>query len=185
MKFVCAALAITLSISALATGSGEEPTGISKPASEAQAPVPPSAPVRPSLDAARRQAELLHAAMHATLQVVHHRYYRQGEGLPLPAAVLKDVFAELEKDQSVKLRWLAVEGQAMNTDHEPQDQFEQDAVKALKSGTRTYERAERGLYRRAGSITLTNHCLKCHVPNRKSLEDRTAGLIIAIPISEK
>jgi hypothetical protein len=116
---------------------------------------------------------------------VHHRYYREDEGLPLPAAILKDVFAELEKDQHVKLRWLAVEGQAMNSDHKPHDPFENEAVKALKSGKREYERAENGVYRRAGSIKLTNACLKCHVPNRKSLEDRMAGLIITIPIKEK
>ena len=35
---------------------------------------------------------------------------------------------------------------------------------------------------RAAPITLTNHCLKCHVPDRKSTEDRTAGLIISMPV---
>lgn len=120
--------------------------------------------------------------MHSTLQVVHHEYYRNDQGLPLPAAVLKDIFAELEQEQHVKLRWLAVEGQAMNTDHNPQNRFEEEAVEALKSGKRAYEFAENGVYRRAGSITLTNHCLKCHVPNRQNLKDRTAGLIISIPI---
>jgi hypothetical protein len=134
------------------------------------------------LDEARRQAEVLHTALHAALQVVHHRYYREDEGLPIPAATLKDVFAELEEEHRLKLRWLAVEGQAMNTDHKPRDAFEREAVEALKSGSRQFERAENGVYRRAGSITLGNHCLKCHVPNRKSTEDRTAGLIIAIPI---
>ncbi|MEJ7595180.1 MAG: hypothetical protein WKF77_26955, partial [Planctomycetaceae bacterium] len=39
---------------------------------------------------ARRQAEILHTSIHATLQVVHDRYYREDEGLPIPAAVLGD-----------------------------------------------------------------------------------------------
>lgn len=73
----------------------------------------------------------------------------------------------------------------MNSDHKPRNLFEIDAVNALKSGKREYERVENGVYRRAGSITLTNHCLKCHVPDRKTTENRTAGLIVAIPIIEK
>lgn len=137
---------------------------------------------RSSLAEARRQAEVLHTAMHAALQSVHHRYYREDAGLPIPAAVLAEVFAEVEQEQQVKLRWLAVDGQAMNADHKPRDPFETEAVKALKGGRRVHETVDAGVYRRAGAITLTNHCLKCHVPDRKSTDDRTAGLIIAIPI---
>ena len=120
--------------------------------------------------------------MHATLQVVHHRFYREDEGMPLPAAALKEIFAEVEEEQQIKLRWLAVEGQAMNADHKPRDAFERAAFETLKSGKRAYERTENGLYRRAGAITLTNHCLKCHVPDRKTTENRFAGLIISIPV---
>lgn len=182
MKYSCAALAILFSIAMISTGVSEEPVGASTKGvkeTEGGAAVPLAAP---SLKEARRQAEILHTALHSTLQAVHHSYYRNDQGLLLPAAVLKDVFADLESEQRVKLRWLAVEGKAMNSDHEPQDQFEKDAVQALKSGKREFERIEGGIYRRVGSITLTNHCLKCHLPNRKSLEDRTAGLIIAIPL---
>lgn len=131
---------------------------------------------------ARRQAELLHTTMHATLQVIHSRYYREDEGLPIPAAVMGDVFEELEAAQNIKLRWLAVDGLAMNTDHQPQDSFETEAVKSLKSGNEFHEHSEEGLYRRAAPITLSSHCLKCHMPDRKSTENRTAGLVIAIPI---
>lgn len=138
-----------------------------------------------SLEAARRQAEVLHDAMHASLQVVHHRYYTEDEGLPIPATIMKEVFAEVEKEQQVKLRWLVVEGQAMNADHKPQTTFEHEAVKALMSGKKSHDEAKDGVYRRAGSIALTNHCLKCHVPDRKNTNTRTAGLIITIPIAEK
>jgi hypothetical protein len=137
---------------------------------------------RPTLEQARRQAEVLHTTLHATLQAVHHRYYREDEGLPIPAAMLKEVFTDLEKEQQVKLRWLAVEGQAMNTDHKPKDDFETQAVQALKAGKGVYEATDSGIYRRAGAITLGSHCLKCHVPDRKSTQDRTAGLIIALPV---
>ena len=142
-----------------------------------------SAPVAvPTLEQARRQAEILHTTMHATLQIVHHQYYQEDEGLRLPAATLKDVFAEVEQEQGIKFRWLAVEGQVMNTDHSARDEFERQAVKALQKDEPAYELVENGTYRRAGPITLSNHCLKCHVPDRKSTEDRTAGLIISMPV---
>ena len=137
---------------------------------------------RPTVEQARRQAELLHTSIHATLQVVHQRYYREDEGIPIPAGVLKDVFADLKKEHQVSLRWLAVDGQAMNTDHVAKDEFEKEAVKALQADKGAFERSEGGFYRRASAITLGSHCLKCHVPDRKSTEERTAGLIISMPV---
>lgn len=133
---------------------------------------------------ARRQAEILHTSIHATLQVVHDRYYREDEGLPIPAAIMGNVFREVESEQNVRLRWLAVEGLAMNTDHLPQDTFENDAVRFLKSGEKFHEITEQGVYRRAAPITLSSHCLKCHMPDRKSTADRKAGLIISIPVED-
>ncbi len=133
---------------------------------------------------ARQLAAILHETIHSTLRVTHDRYYVEDEGLPIPASVLKEVFADIKETQNITLRWLAVEAQAMNTDHKPQDDFELQAVKALKSGTKLYEEAKPGVYRRVGSITLTNHCLKCHVPDRKSVRNHTAGLIISVPIGQ-
>ncbi len=137
---------------------------------------------RPTVDEARQQARILHSAMHATLKRVHDDYYKEDKSLPIPAASLKEVFAEVEKEQQLQLRWLAVEGDAMNVDHQAKTPFENEAVKALSSGKKEFEQVENGIYQHAGAIKLTNVCLKCHVPNRKSLEDRTAGLIIKIPV---
>ena len=131
---------------------------------------------------ARRQAEILHDTLHSTLQVVHHRYYREDEGLLLPAAALREIFADVEKRQKIELHWLAVEGEVMNTDHRARDEFEQAAVAALKADRPFHEEVTEKAYRRAGPITLKNECLKCHVPDRKSTEDRTAGLVITIPL---
>ena len=102
--------------------------------------------------------------------------------MPLPAATLNDVFAELEREEGIKLRWLAVDGQAMNIAHEPKSTFEFQAAEALKSGKGEFELIDNGVYRRVGTIQLSNVCLKCHVPDRMSLENRTAGLIIGIPV---
>ena len=176
MKFVLA-LAVLFAIASFSMAWTDEPLPL-----EVQ-----SAPVKtlPTANEAWRQAEILHDTLHSTLQHVHHRFYREDEGLLLPAAVMKEVFADVERQQGIQLRWLAVEGQAMNTDHKPQNEFERAAFKALAAGKPAYEETTEGIYRRAGPITLSNQCLKCHVPDRKSTEDRTAGLIIAIPVLAK
>ena len=85
----------------------------------------------------------------------------------------------------VELRWLAVEGKTMNVDHAPRDAFERKAAAALRAGAEEYEAVEEGRYRRAGAIVLHNACLKCHVPDRKTLEDRAAGLVIVMPFGRK
>jgi hypothetical protein len=177
---VLAGLAATLP---LLTGHGAAGDSPPQPDSNAAEVMP--VPRKVTVAEARRQAEQLHAAMHATLQLVHQRYYREDAGLPIPAAVVEEIFTSIEPDQPARLRWLVVEGQAMNTDHIAATPFEQEAVTALKGGADAFERVEGGIYRRAGPITLTNHCLKCHVPDRKSTEDRTAGLIVAIPVLER
>jgi hypothetical protein len=148
-------------------------------------PVAEPAAALPTVDEARQQAQLLHETMHATLQVVHHEYYREDEGLTIPAATLKKVFAELGSSRKVGLRWLVVDAQAMNVDHVAQDDFERAAVQALAAGKESHEQAAEGVYRHAGPITLTSDCLKCHLPNRNSTKPRTAGLIITIPVAAK
>jgi hypothetical protein len=135
-----------------------------------------------SVEEARHRARLLHEAVHATLQIVHHEYYREDEGLLLPASTLKKVFREMANRQKVELRWIAVNAQAMNADHTAETDFEKGAVKALTAGADEFEQMEQGVYRRAGPITLGSDCLKCHVPSRTSTHDRTAGLIIAMPV---
>jgi hypothetical protein len=136
----------------------------------------------PPISELRTRAELLHETLHATLQTVHHRYYREDEGLLIPAAALKVVFEELETKRNVKLRWLAVDAAAMNRDHEAKDDFEREAVKALKRGEPAYESVRDGIYRRAAAVRLSNECLKCHVPNRTSTADRMAGLVVEFPL---
>jgi hypothetical protein len=137
-----------------------------------------------SADEARSRARLLHETVHATLHYVHHEYYREDEGLAIPAETLRRVFREVAERQKVELRWLAVDGQAMNTDHKPRDEFERQAAAAIAAGKGEFEQTAEGKYRRAAAITLTSECLKCHLPNRKSNMNRSAGLIVTIPLSQ-
>lgn len=178
-RWHAALCSLVLALAGPAVAPADEPA----PA-EGQGEAPAAAPPAPlDVAEARRRAELLHAAVHSTLHSVHHRYYREDEGLAIPARTLvRDLFADLQRDQGVLLRWLVVDGQAMNDDHKPRTPFEKQAAKALHEGRSVWEEQVDGVYRRAAPIKLTNACLKCHVPDRKDTAPRTAGLIIAMPI---
>jgi hypothetical protein len=172
--------------SLLATiGADATPPGNSSEVSNSKLAAETKAAPLPSVAEARGRARLLHETIQAMLQVVHHEYYREDEKLPIPARTFKKVFRELADHQKVEIRWLAVTGQAMNQDHTPQNDFEKQAVREIASGAEEYELAENGIYRRAGVITLTSECLKCHVPNRTNVKNRAAGLVIAMPIDRK
>jgi hypothetical protein len=141
-------------------------------------------PVLPNVDEARGRAELLHETFHAVLHAVHQQYFREDDGVPIPAATLDQVFQELSKRQRVEIRWLAVNATPMNVDNRPRNDFERKAVDAIASGSDSVETVDPGLYRRVGAIALTSDCLKCHLPSRRSTEARSAGLVIAIPIAK-
>lgn len=44
------------------------------------------------------------------------------------------------------------------------------------------EKIEERSYQYAGAIRLGSQCLKCHVQRRTSNEDRTAGVVITMPV---
>lgn len=132
---------------------------------------------------ARERARLLHETVHSLLHKIHHELYRPDEGLTLPAALFKQTFEELEKNQQVTLRWLVINGQAMNVDHNPKTPFDRDAVRALTSGQEEYDVSEQGVYRHAGTIDLASQCLKCHLPQRTSNGSRLAALVISMPLA--
>ena len=131
------------------------------------------------------RARWMHELVHGTLQVMHRDFFGDGddEALSLPSQSLEDVFKELARSWSVEIRWLGVNA-TKDIDHEPQNDFEKAAAKALEAGKTEYFEKGESRYRYVGAIRLQNQCLKCHVPDRKSLEDRVAGLVISMPIGE-
>jgi hypothetical protein len=131
---------------------------------------------------ARARARLLHVTLDGALQVIHRDFFRRNGTKIIPSRSLEDVFKVLEKDSSIAVRWLAEEGTVMNADHKPRNEFERKAMKAIAAGDREFESAEKGIFHFAGSITLQNECLKCHVPDRTSLEERSAALVISVPL---
>lgn len=133
-----------------------------------------------TVEEARNRARLLHESFHGALQVMHRDFFDPDDRDRIPSATLEDVFVVLARQFDVRLRWLGVNAKTMDVDHEPQDQFEKEAVAALASGQGEFEKIENGLYRFAGAIELHNQCLKCHVPMRTRLQNRTAGLVISM-----
>src|SRR5262245_51407108 len=83
---------------------------------------------------ARVRARLLHETIHGTLQVVHRDFFQADKSRSIPSKSLEEVFQELERSYHIELRWLAVNATAMDIHHQPKNQFENDAVKALQSG---------------------------------------------------
>ena len=151
-------------------------------------PLQPSPAVAdpPEVAEARVRCRLLHETIHGSLQVMHRDFFSGAaarKGGHIPSKSLEDVFGELEKKWGVAVTWLAVDTEAMNPGHRPKSEFDQLAAKGIAEGLERYEVAEHdGIFRYAGRITLGNQCLKCHVPDRRSLEDRKAAVVIAMPL---
>ncbi len=131
---------------------------------------------------ARGRARLLHETIHGSLQIMHRDFFREDEGLPIPSHSLEDVFKELARSHKVSLRWLAIDARAMDIDHEPKSDFDKAAVDVLKSGEEFYELQKENSYQYVGAIRLSASCLKCHLPARSNNDDRTAGLVIKMPL---
>ena len=140
-------------------------------------------PAPTSIIEARARARLLHESIHGTLQIVHRDFFVEDKSHSIPSASLEDMFEELSDSYQVELKWLIVETDIVNVDHQAADDFEKAAVVALKDGKPRFEAVEGERYRFAGPIRLASQCLKCHVQQRTSTADRTAGLLISMPLN--
>ena len=129
----------------------------------------------------RVRAQLLHEMIHGSLQVMHRDYFDAAERDRIPSSALEDVFVEMKRGWDVEIHWLAVSGKAMNIDNQARNAFEKAAVESIASGEGMHEAVADERYFYAGAITLGNSCLKCHAPDRKSLEDRKAAVVISMP----
>ena len=147
----------------------------------AQGQTEPAPPPLQTQGEALARARLLHDTFAETLRVVHRDFFRRDEHLPFPSQSLSEVFETLAAKHRVQLRWIAAEDTAMNLDHLPADEFEKKALATLVEGRAEHWQAEKDEIRFAGRIVLQNKCLKCHLQNRTSLGERSAGLAIRLP----
>ena len=134
-----------------------------------------------TVEEARGRARWLHEGFRGALLVMHRDFFEENDPGALPSQSLDDVFDEMARSWSVEIHWLGVNA-TKGIDHHPKDRFEEAAAAALESGKTEYEAIENGNFRFVGVIPMQNQCLKCHVRNRTSLEDRLAGLSISFPL---
>ena len=136
------------------------------------------------VELARTKAALLHETYSATLDVIHERYFRNDRSA-VPARALEDVFDTMARQTKIEARWIGVNARTMSLNHEPKDDFEKNAVEAIRSGKEFFERIEDGHLRRAGAIPLTAGCLTCHGTfGIETKSPRYAGLVIKVPLSD-
>jgi hypothetical protein len=146
---------------------------------------PPTDDQRLTVAEAKGRAKLLHGVYSATLDSLHHHYFRR-EGPVLPARAMEDVFSDVEDETKIKARWIAVNTQAMSINHEPKSPFEKKAAEELASGKEFYEQVEKGEYLRAAAIPLGAGCVGCHTKffAQPPKTPRFAALVISIPVKE-
>lgn len=148
-------------------------------------PKRPNGEERASVSAARERAKQMHDIYAATLEVMHHHYFRNNRSV-VPARALEDVFSEIAKQSNVEARWISVNTKAMSIDHEPRNAFEKKASTEIAAGKDAFEHVEKGYYERAGAIPLASGCVGCHTGffATPPKSPRFAGLVIRVPLND-
>lgn len=139
-----------------------------------------------SVRMARDRAKLMHHVYLSTLGSMHRHYFQANRSV-LPARAMEDVFDEIAQLDRIESHWISVNTPAMSMTHEPRTKFEKDAAAAIAAGKGEFEQIDRGVYRRAGAIPLSDGCVSCHTGfslNRPTSQ-RFAGLVISMPVEGK
>jgi len=172
----------------LATGVlfGQDARGIKReslPKAQPTAAMPSAAKLEAAVAVARERAILLSDVYTTTLDVMHHRYFRQ-DGPVLPARAMEDVFEGMAGLSGGKANWISVNTKAMSINHEPATVFEKQAAAELSTGKEDYELVGDGVYQRAVAIPLRARCVGCHTKmfSEPPKTPRYAALVISIPL---
>jgi hypothetical protein len=136
-----------------------------------------------AIDAARERAKLLHDVYSATLDTLHHHYFRHDTAV-VPARAMEDVFEQMARLSGGVANWISVNTKAMSINHEPTTAFEKNAAAELSAGKDAYEEVGKRVYRRAAPIALGTNCVGCHTSmfSDATTSSRIAGLVISIPL---
>jgi hypothetical protein len=138
---------------------------------------------RVTIEVARDRAQIMQEIYASTLNVMHERYFH-GDRAVVPARAMKDIFSDIKRQSRTQAKWISVNMNAMNIDHEPASDFEKHAAKEIAAGKTNVEMIEDGYYRLASAIRLTDGCIKCHETsfNRPNATAKYAGLVISMPV---
>jgi cytochrome c5 len=121
-----------------------------------------AASAKMSLAQARQTVTMLNDLYVTSVVVTHGTYVKDRASVPA-AVVARKVFDAMKEKGWPQTRWLSTTGRPFNPDANPKDQFERDAVAALKKGEARFERIEANRLRVATLIPLVDKsCQTCH-----------------------
>jgi hypothetical protein len=139
-------------------------------------------PVRMSLEQARQTVSMLND-LYVTSVVGIHGTYVKDRSIPAAAVVARQVFKAMAEKGWPQTRWLNTTGRPFNPDSNPKDQFERDAVAALKKGQARFERVENGQLRVATLVPLVDaSCQMCHTKDK--VNDPIGGLSYTVNLTK-
>ena len=135
-------------------------------------------PVDPALARARQEVKMLDTLYKTAIVLVTEHYVTDKSDLPAGAAFQK-LFAAMKEGGFHEVRLLDASGEPMEAKNSPQDDFEKQAVSALKAGKSGYEQVvEKSGKRYLRSATpipvVMKKCTMCH-PN---YENAKPGAVI-------
>lgn len=154
------------------------------PQDQTSPPVTTTESAATGVEEARERAKILHEIFHGTLQVIHRDYFRDDEGLKIPSRSMEDVFAQLAEKFGIQAKWIAVDLKAMSVHNEPITDFEKEAARELQAGKSEFETVTADRFHYAAKIQLSAHCLSCHASRRANNDERSAGLVLSLPLSQ-
>lgn len=143
----------------------------------------PKTPVRMSLSQARQSVDMLND-LYVNAVVLTHGTYVKDRGTVAAATVARRVFEAMAEKGWPETRWLSTTGRPFNSEHNPKDAFEREAVAALKKGEPRFERVEKGQLRVAMLVPMVDKsCLMCHTKDK--VGDPTGGLSYTVKLNGK
>ncbi|MGV3721114.1 MAG: c-type heme family protein [Actinomycetota bacterium] len=141
----------------------------------------PEARRKMSLAQARQTVDMLND-LYVNAVVITHSTYVKDRATPPSALPARKVFAAMAQKGWPETRWLATTGRPFNPDANPKDQFERDAIAALKKGQARFERQEGGNLRVATLVPLVDKsCQMCHTKDK--VGDPIGGLSYTVALN--
>lgn len=120
----------------------------------------------PALARTRKQVRMLDDVYKTTVVLITEKYVQKPDDFSAGSAATA-LFAAMKAKGHHEVRLLDATGQPYDDDNLPKDDFEKEAVRALKSGKATFERVEErkdGRYLRSATSVpvVLKKCAMCH-----------------------
>ncbi len=161
--FLLVGMAVLTSSAPAAPATRRAPGGAGRRIASRPAPRVAPAPARKAYtEAEARQAVAMLDDAYQIILHETHRAYPTLPGRPVAATVVRDVQKVMADRGWPQSRFLAVNALLMNPDHRAKDEFERQAIAALKTVERPMEQVQAGTLRAVTPLALGGNCSSCH-----------------------